>query len=214
MNTITLPKLGEHIIFCGTTGSGKTYLAQEMLKNYERVFVFDTHNSLRVADAIKITSPQNIVKKLRSFPKIRYVPELEYRTKDWYNYVVKSLMTKSAGKGRVIYVDEIYHLGFGQSFPDWLSRGISTARQKKISLWTSSQRPTNIPMAIMTESRRIYLFYLSYAEDIKKVSKFTRDERNFLTEVQNLKYDYSFIEIDRIKGEWRKLSKLKSKKED
>lgn len=213
MSIISLPKLGEHIIFCGTTGSGKTYLAQEMLKNYDRVFAFDTHNSLKIEDSVKIISPENIVKKLWSFDKIRYVPKLEYRSKEWYNYVIKILMTKKYGKNRVIYIDEIFHLGYGLNFPDWLSRGISTARQRKTSIWSSSQRPMNVPMAILTESRRIYLFYLSYAEDLKKISKFTRDEKRFLEVIKELKYDYSFIELDRIKGEWRKLPKLTIKGE-
>ena len=213
MSVISLPKMGEHIIFCGTTGSGKTYLAQEMLKNYDRVFAFDTHNSLKIEDSVKIISPENIVKKLWSFDKIRYVPKLEYRSKEWYNYVIKILMTKKYGKNRVIYIDEIYHLGYGLNFPDWLSRGISTARQRKTSIWSSSQRPMNVPMAILTESRRIYLFYLSYAEDLKKISKFTRDEKRFLEVIKELKYDYSFIELDRIKGEWRKLPKLTIKGE-
>ena len=212
-NQITLPKLGEHIIFCGTTGSGKTYLAEEMLKNYDRYFVFDTHGVFKdLEGAVLIKSPMNLKKKLKAFDKIRFVPDLEFRTKAFYNAVIKTLFTDKAGKNKIIYVDEIFHLGYAQSFPDWLSKGISTARQRKTSLWTSSQRPANIPMAIITESRRIYLFYLSYAEDIKKISKFTRDEKNLLREVELLEYDYSFIEIDRVKGSWRKLPKLK--KED
>lgn len=208
MGIITLPEIGKHITFCGTTGSGKTFLAQEMLKSYDRYFIFDTQDSIKLEDAVKLTSPENLKRKLRFFDKIRYVPELQYRTKEIFNLVTKTLFTSKYGKKRIIYIDEIFHLGFGISFPDWLSRGISTARQKKISLWTASQRPTNIPMAILTESSRIYLFYLSYAEDIKKVSKFTRDERRFLEVVKELKYDYSFIEIDRIKGEWKKMGKL------
>lgn len=210
MAIITLPKKGDHLIFCGTTGSGKSYLAQEMLKNYERYFIFDTHGSLKLDNAIKIIEPMNLEKKLRAFDKIRYVPRLEYRTKAHFNAVFKTLMTNKYAKNRIIYIDEIYHLGFGQSFPDWLSRGISTARQKKISIWTSSQRPSNIPMAILTESRRIYLFYLSYAEDIKKIAKFTRDEKALLKEVEELGYDYSFIELDRIRGSWKKLTPLKT----
>ena len=209
MAKITIPKLGEHIVFCGTTGSGKTFLAKEMLKRYEKIFLFDTHNGLGDVEGIKITSPLNIEKKLRSFDKIRYVPDLKYRSKNWFNYVIKTLMTSKYGRGRVIYIDEIFHLGFGQSFPDWLSKGISTARQKKISIWTCSQRPTNVPMSILTESRRVYIFYLSYMEDLKKLSKFTRDEKRFLKEIESLAYDYSMIELDRIKGSWVKLSPLK-----
>ena len=73
----------------------------------------------------------------------------------------------------------------------------------------SSQRPTNIPMAILTESRLIYVFYLSYEEDIKKVAKFVKNSKRFQEVLQELEYDYSFIEIDRIKGTWKKFPKIK-----
>jgi len=157
----------------------------------------------------KITDPNNLLSAMLFFKRIRFVPSLEYRSKTAFNAIFKKLMTSKTTKGRVIYIDEIYHLGYAQSFPDWLSRGISTARQKKISIWISSQRPTNIPMPLLTEARRIYLFYLSYADDLKKVAKFTRDEKSFLEAIKELKYDYSFIELDRISGTWQKMPKLK-----
>ncbi|MBT9145236.1 MAG: hypothetical protein DDT42_01106 [candidate division WS2 bacterium] len=208
MGVILLPKIGEHIIFCGTTGSGKTYLAMHMLDNYERYFIFDTHNALDLEGVI-ITNPFRINQKLKAYNKIIYRPELKYRTKEAYNYVIKNLVTKGGGKNRIIYIDEIFHLGFGMSFPDWLSRGISTARQRKTSFWISSQRPSNIPMAILTEARRIYIYYLSYSEDIKKLSKFSRNGEKFIREVASLGYDYSFVELDRIKGDFVKHTPLK-----
>lgn len=208
MGKILLPKLGEHLIFCGTTGSGKTYLAERMLAQYDRTFVFDTHNSLNSVDGAKVKTPENLTLNLAIYSKIRYIPKLDYRTKTAFNFVVKKLMTERGGKNRVIYIDEIYHLGYAQSFPDWLARGISTARQRKTSLFISSQRPTNIPMSLLTEASRIFCFYLSYDEDIKKLSLFVRDSKNFKEEMLKQKYDYSFIEIDRIKGLWTKHQKL------
>ena len=208
-NIITPPPLGQHICFVGTTGSGKSFLAKRMLETYDRVFIFDTHDAFDIPGTVKITSPVGLQRKLAGFDKIRYVPTLDKRGKEWYNYVIKLLMTSKHGRNRVIYIDEIFHLGFGMSFPDWLSKGISTARQRKTSVWVSSQRPTNIPMAIMTESRLIYVFYLSYEEDIKKVSKFARDSKNLEEVIRETKYDYSFIEIDRIKGIWKRYPKIK-----
>lgn len=205
---VTLPKYGEHICFCGTTGSGKTYLAEKMLNNYKNIFAFDTHGTLEIPNSFKITNPHTLLLKVFLHSKIRYSPKIDYRTKKWYNYVIKILMTSNLGKEKIIYIDEIYHLGYGASFPDWLARGISTARQRKTSFWISSQRPTNIPMSILTESTKIYCFYLSYEEDIKKLALFVRDTNNFKKEMMKLKYDYSFIEIDRIKGEWKKFPKL------
>ncbi|MBT9131454.1 MAG: hypothetical protein DDT41_01760 [candidate division WS2 bacterium] len=210
MGVIALPEYGEHLIFCGTTGSGKTYLAQNMIANYDRYFVFDTHNTLQM-EGVLITNPYRMNSKILGYDKIVYRPDLEWRTKEAYNYVIKMLVTTRGGKNRIIYIDEIFHLGYGQSFPDWLSRGISTARQRKSSFWISTQRPSNIPMAILTEARRIYIYYLSYSEDVKKLAKFSRDPTNFYRSASTLKYDYSFLELDRIKGSFSKHSPLKVK---
>ncbi len=206
--TLQLPRPGEHVVFVGTTGSGKTYLASKLLSYVERSIVFDTHGTVPVEGSVKVDHPGAVAWNLRWYHRIRYVPKLEYRTREHWNQVVKFLLTRNLGKKRVIYIDEIFHLGFGPSFPDWLSRGISTARQRQTSFWISSQRPMNIPMAVMTEASRIYAFYLSYEDDIKKLSKFVRDSKAFQEVMLGLKYDYSFVEIDRIKGTWRKLPKL------
>lgn len=206
---IKLPELGQHLVFCGTTGSGKSYFAKKLMEKFDRYFIFDTHGTFKI-DGVSVSTPKNLIQKLKGFDRIRYTPDFDYRTKDFYNYVIKKLVIDKAGKKRIIYIDEIFHLGFGISFPDWISRGISTARQRQTSFWIASQRPSNIPMAVLTEATKIYCFYLSYEEDINKLSLFVRDSKNFKEAMKDLKYDYSFIEIDRIKGTWVKYPKLES----
>lgn len=205
--SIKLPELGQHLVFCGTTGSGKSYFAKKLLEKFDRFFIFDTHNSF-TTKAYILNSPEFLTSKLLLFNRIRYIPKLDYRSKQFFNYVIKKLVVDNSGKKRIIYIDEIFHLGFGANFPDWLSRGISTARQRKTSFWVASQRPSNIPMAVLTEATKIYCFYLSYEEDINKLALFVRDTKNFKEAMKELKYDYSFIEIDRIKGIWKKYPKL------
>jgi len=213
MPVLQLPDYGKHLIFLGSTGSGKTYLAEKMLQRYARTFAIDTQDSLDIPGN-RIRSPDLLAWKLKIHARLHYVPRPEYLDRETWNYVLKTILLsseKKKPKPRVIYIDEIFHLGFGAvSFPDWLSKSVTTARQRKLSYWISTQRPRMIPGEILTEASKIYVFYLSKAEDIKFISGFSRSDPKQLQEALSLQQDdYSFIEIDNRKGTWQKFQKLK-----
>lgn len=215
MPTIAKPKYGEHIIFAGTTGCGKSTLGEELLKVMDSTFVIDTQDGLdHLPKHHKVTNPNNLKFTLKFFKKIRYVPSPEYLHQSSWNFVFKTLSESSSKRKpnpRVIYIDEIYHIGYGTSFPNWLPKLATTARQKKLSLWIAAQRPSMIPIPTMSECTRFYIFYLSYEEDIKKIAKFSR-RRGLIEDLMNIQYDYSFIELDRVKGEWRKMPPIAYRK--
>lgn len=210
---LQLPEYGKHLVFVGSTGSGKSYLAQKMLEHYERYFAIDTQDSLDI-EGKTINNPKNLRWILKFYPKIRYVPRLEYREKEVWDYIFEVLNDSSTRKKpnpRIVYIDEIYHLGYGANFPNWLPKAITTARQKKISYWIATQRPRNIPLPILTEASFIYVFYLSRDDDIKYLASFARKNPKQLYEaLQGQENDYSFIEINVRTGEWQKYPKLKS----
>lgn len=213
-NKITLPEYGEHQVFLGTTGSGKSELAQAMLRPFDRYFAIDTQDSLNLPGSVKINTPQNLAFKLKVFKKLRYVPTPEYRNRDSWNYLFNELNKSSSKKKpfpRVVFIDEIYHLGYGSSFPEQLPIFATTARQKKMSLWIATQRPSMIPLPILTESKRLFVFYLKYEEDLKKIAKLSRSKGGkqlLLNEIYDLDLDYSFIEIDGKTGEYRHLNPI------
>lgn len=210
MGLIKLPEYGKHLVFAGTTGSGKTYLAERMLVNYDSYFAIDTQDSLNL-EAVKVTNPEFLRLKLLAFKKIRYVPKPEYLNKTSWDYVFRELLNFSSKKKqrpKVVYIDEIYHVGYGAGFPSWLPKAITTARQRKLSFWISTQRPSQIPMPILSECSKFFIFYLGYEEDIKKMSKFSRDDK-LKEEIMKCKFDFSFIEVDRAEGNFVKHEKLK-----
>ncbi len=209
---LTLPDYGQHIVFLGSTGSGKSYLAERMLAQFTTYLAIDTQNSLTLNGARLLTSPAHLAWCLKWYKRLRYAPKLQYRTRDTWNSIFATLDESSSKRKpspRVVYIDEIYHLGYGASFPSWLPRAIATARQKKISYWISTQRPRQIPLPVLSEASRMFVFYLSREDDIKYVSSFARTDSqalyNALLVQQN---DYSFIEIDVRKGSWARYSKL------
>jgi len=212
MRILKLPNYGQHIAFVGATGSGKTYLASRMLKYYDSYFLIDTQDSLDLGGKL-VREPNRLAWWLRLYDQIRYVPKPEYLDAVYFNYVFKQLLESSSKKRkrpRVIYIDEIYHIGYGAGFPIWLPKSITTARQRGISFWIAAQRPRNIPGPVLSEASKIYVFYLNKEDDIKYISSFARMDKRLLEKaLYEQEDDFSFIEVDARKGIWQKYPKIK-----
>jgi len=136
------------------------------------------------------------------------VPRDEWMRKEAFDFVFRAFLDSSHKKSprpRVCYIDEIFHIGYGMSFPTWLPRGMTTARQRKLSFWISTQRPRMIPGPVLTEAARIIVFYLSKWDDMKFLAGFSRDNpKALLQALQQQQDDYSFIVIDVRKGTFKK----------
>lgn len=215
MAVLSIPKPGQHIVAIGSTGSGKSEFMQTMLNTQEKFFAIDTQDSLDRLDAASFKDPHGLNIRLKIYNKLKYKPANTYRERDWWNYVIATLANSSTKKKpnpRVIYIDEIYHLGYGVSFPKELPKALTTCRQKKISWWIATQRPRQIPVPVLSEASKIYVFYLSKFEDMKYISGFGRlDPKELMKELKNQSDDYSFIEIDNRKGTWQKYPAIKLK---
>lgn len=73
---------------------------------------------------------------------------------------------------RLLVVDELADFFKYRSFGDIFQRVARNGRERNVALITGSQRPRKIPVEIMTEMKRLYMFQLDFFEDIKHVWAF------------------------------------------
>jgi hypothetical protein len=215
-NTIQIIKPGEHILALGRTGSGKTYFSERFIQSSGLpYFCIDTQDSVDLPGYV-LTSPNpwpGLDYYLKKYDQIRYVPKMKYREREWWNWLFEKLVFSSSKKDphpRIIHINEIYHIGYGIFFPDWVSKGLTTARQRHISFYIEAQRPKNIPTPVISESSRIYCFKLKRKDDKKYVAENCgEDEKEMFAVLNSLELDHSFIEINDTAGTWRKMPKIK-----
>lgn len=163
--------LGEHVFIAGATGTGKTVLAMLLLYPIKRLIVIDSKDSLVDWDLEEATN--DTLKRVSdgiSPVRVRVVLDSEA-----YEYIRQAYEAGNI----TIFVDEINALTptanqarLDQSLINVLQRG----RSRNISVWSGSQRPTNIPKIFMSEARHFFIFRLNLEGDRKTVSEFTNEE--------------------------------------
>jgi hypothetical protein len=203
----------------GMTGSGKSELCQRILNAYGsdvRVFCIDPDDSVELKNSKTVRTPTQAKFWFTFYKRIRYLPDREFfNREDWeelFDWLI-STSTKKKPNPMIIHINEIYRLGYGNNFPQSLPVAMATARKRKISLFIETQRPKAIPVPVLTESSRIYLFILRRFDDRKYMAGYIGgdDTKTFLSVLNNQQKNYSFIEIEGDEGHWQKMPPINIK---
>jgi ABC-type dipeptide/oligopeptide/nickel transport system ATPase component len=161
----------QRVCFFGRTGSGKTTLAVRILQaSGARWAILDAKHGVSVPGVPVVSTyasrlPQQIIR----------IPEAaETYAAIYWDYQVRRILR--ARKPAIIYIDELTLVNPStRVLSRSIGRAIRTGRSQQIAVWCGSQRPTDIPSAVFTESEHFFVFQLTYARDREKVASFTGD---------------------------------------
>jgi len=200
-------------VFLGVTGSGKSVLARELLTRYQSYFVFDMQESMKLSGVV-VRDPANAAKLInKGTPRIIYRPRRIYQEREISNYILDKLLDSSSSENphpRIIYIDEIFQLGYMQSFPDNLPKGMTFSRQRQLSFWISTQRPKLIPTNILAQASHFFVFYQNNEGDKERIAEFAPRSDEFLAAEDSLQYqDYRFIYINHTNMTFQLYNKLR-----
>lgn len=91
---------------------------------------------------------------------------------DLIDYVREFYEAYGAKYPRLIVVDELADFYERRTLTDIFQRVARNGRERDCALIAGSQRPRKVPVEIMTEMLRLYLFQLEFWEDIKHIAQF------------------------------------------
>lgn len=166
-----LLRQGEHVVCCGPTGSGKTFLAEKFLRTVGHAVVLDAKDELKWKGFSKTHKLQDVAEIKREH--LIYAPPKE----TYWAGTYELFKTVYEMHGWRVCVDEVYSLGttiqqVPSTYIDCLTRG----RSRGVTVWTCTQRPRWLPLFAFTESKHFFFFQVDSETDLKVIADHTNRE--------------------------------------
>lgn len=176
-NPIAYIKPNESVFIAGRTGSGKTFLAKTYLSSYPAVIALDTKEDLEWREVPK--DDLNIITRLADLPyaagqprcKVIYRPALDEMKPEYWDEFFRYCYER---KNCIVWIDEVMSIcPSPYKIPEYYKGILTRGRSRNTACWSLSQRPSGIPIVIMSESKHFFIFDLNMAEDRERVAQVT-----------------------------------------
>ena len=172
-------KLNEHVFIAGRTGTGKTFLVHAMAKEIAdktSIFVHDTKGT-SAFDNYPIFEELSNLKKARETKEpgiIVYRPRFEELELDYYDEFYKWVYNR---KDCVVIIDEALQVAESpKRYPSYLKGILTRGREYNIAAWVCTQRPKNLPLFLLSEASKFFIFELNLKDDRQRLVEITGRE--------------------------------------
>lgn len=196
---------GQHITIIGTTGSGKTVLARELLKTRDYVAVLGTKNTdielyapfqalgYEITDNFE-AEPDRDESRIIFRPRLA-TPDAKGRKGQAEAFQVMLFEVWEVG-GWTLYADEIFtltnSLNLGVTFDEFWTAG----RSENITVVASTQEPVNIPRRAYTAATHLFLFQNSDQTRIDRISELSAGHGKLVRRLLPLLPEHEFIYVN------------------
>ena len=182
MELNTIPT-NSHVLVCGGTGSGKSYLAERYLAGYKYVIKLDTKDETGERRAANKPAWYGLTENkdytvITNFDdlddvetdKIIFVPDYYDQTEELFNRFFDWVFLR---QNTIVWVDELMGIATSYKAPRSLMRCYTQGRSKNIGIWGCSQRPAGIPAICLSNSDYYFIFKLNNINDRKRLYDMT-----------------------------------------
>jgi hypothetical protein len=166
-------RAGDRCFIVGTTGSGKTYLAEKLLSVRADVVVVDPKHGFEwethtYGKGVTTEDFREVVRHEGPAPLI-YRPSLSECALGipWFWVWVWNRTNTIA------YVDEVTAITTPTKIPYEFARCIQMGRSKQIGVWCGTQRPARVPIVILSEAEHDFIFRLRNPADSKRMAEYS-----------------------------------------
>lgn len=174
MNTtpVTLAQLrlgrGERGAIVGQTGTGKSVLSKELIPPYGRVCIIDPKRMFDYPGIPVYEDPKRVWRdkpdRFMFRPKATALTDLSQ-----YDRIYEYCYTRG---DYLVYTDDVVGIMDRSRYPHYLQVCYQMGRQKGVAMLSAFQRPCWLPLFLMSESCKFYIFRLTMQTDVSRVNEF------------------------------------------
>ena len=195
----------EHVFVSGGTGSGKSALVELYLagSNYPYVVKIDTKGEYFERKAAGLPPWKNLIEgedyqvifKLKDLDraekaKIIYCPDYDEQEFAYYDAFFKWCYER---QNTTIWVDELMSICDNpHRIPRMMKAVYTRGRSRQTCVWACSQRASEIPNIILSNTQVFFIFQMNIEADRMKLVKMT-DQKEFMIKPQ--KYYFWFYKL-------------------
>lgn len=169
----TTLKRNGRALFVGATGSGKSTLMKALLYGVPNVMVIDPKRTFTLPERYNatITTDRTEVENWDSSDPLIFRPGADIMNDpfsyDWFFY------NAYERENTLVVVDEVYLLVKQNNMAPGYGAVIQLGRERGVGVWHATQRPSRIPLNIISESEDIFAFRLRNPDDQKRIADYT-----------------------------------------
>lgn len=165
------PSGAERVAFVGTTGSGKTTLAREMMAPLDRLVCVDPKGTMTgpewslepdTSEAWERLKQEGGKARIRVTMPVTDRPELSLEPVFEMCYYLGGL---------TVYIDEMYAVTPRGRPSPYLLALYTRGREFEIGTWAATQRPMSVPLVMLSEAEWVFSFRLRLENDRKRVAE-------------------------------------------
>jgi len=156
----------EKIVIVGASGSGKTYLANEIMKglNGISVWVFDPNYQFHSSRAMVFHDLAELLKVYDSAKRGHYI----LQPHDSSEHTFRRFNAEAFKRGNLVLIeDEIHNWLSKQKVLKEFNQVILSGRPRGISVISISSRPASCPNHILSNVKHVFAFKLNLESDVK-----------------------------------------------
>jgi ABC-type dipeptide/oligopeptide/nickel transport system ATPase component len=193
----------EKITIVGASGSGKSYLANEIMKSLHgvSVWVYDFNFQFHSSKAIVFNDLDKLLEVYDTAKRGHYILQPHDNSEETF----KRFNAEAFKRGNLVLVEDEVHTWLSkQRVIKEFNQVILSGRPRGISVISISSRPASLPNNVLSNSKHVFAFKLNLESDIKFLEGFLgtdvwilmpKDKRHKLQEESELP-DFTFFYRD------------------